>query len=67
MSQKSWKRQVNIPIIFIIILCLLTGFLYVIRIMVANTPMDYDKIKIYGTKAKVDSMEKVGQIEEAEK
>lgn len=29
--------------------------------------MDYDKIKIYGTKAKVDSMEKVGEIEEAEK
>jgi len=28
--------------------------------MVANTPMDYDKVKIYGTKAKVDSMEKVG-------
>jgi len=27
--------------------------------MIANTPMDYDKIKIYGTKAKVDSMEKV--------
>jgi len=28
--------------------------------MVANTAMDYDKIKIYGTKAKVDSMDKVG-------
>ena len=35
--------------------------------MVANTPMDYDKIKIYGTKVKVDSMEKVAEIEEAEK
>lgn len=29
--------------------------------------MDYDKIKIYGTKVKVDSMEKVAEIEEAEK
>jgi T-complex protein 1 subunit beta len=35
--------------------------------MVANTPMDHDKIKIYGTKTKVDSMDKVGEIEEAEK
>jgi len=25
--------------------------------------MDYDKIKIYGTKVKVDSMEKVAEIE----
>lgn len=37
------------------------------RIMVANTPMDYDKIKIYGTKVKVDSMEAVAEIEKAEK
>jgi T-complex protein 1 subunit beta len=29
--------------------------------------MDYDKIKIYGTKVKVDSMEKVAEIEAAEK
>merc|ERR1712048_1064946 len=28
------------------------------KVMVANTPMDYDKIKIYGTKVKVDSVEK---------
>ena len=35
--------------------------------MVANSPLDYDKIKIYGTKVKVDSMEKVAEIEEAEK
>jgi len=35
--------------------------------MVANTPMDYDKIKIYGTKVKVESMEKVAEIEVAEK
>lgn len=29
--------------------------------------MDYDKIKIYGTKVKVDSMDKVAEIEQAEK
>lgn len=29
--------------------------------------MDYDKIKIYGTKVKVNSMEKVAEIEAAEK
>lgn len=37
------------------------------RIMCANTPMDYDKIKIYGTKVKVDSMDKVAEIEQAER
>ena len=37
------------------------------KIMVANTPMDYDKIKIYGSRVKVDSIEKVGEIEQAEK
>ncbi len=37
------------------------------RIMVANTPMDYDKIKIFGSKVKVDSMAKVAEIEEAER
>lgn len=37
------------------------------RIMVANTPMDHDKIKIMGSKVKVDSMQKIGEIEEAEK
>lgn len=37
------------------------------KIMVANTPMDYDKIKIYGTKVKVDSMDAVAEIEKAEK
>lgn len=35
--------------------------------MVANTPMDYDKIKIYGTKVKVESMDKIAEIEAAEK
>ena len=29
--------------------------------------MDYDKIKIYGTRVKVDSMEKVAEIEAAER
>lgn len=37
------------------------------EILVANTAMDYDKIKIYGTKVKVNSMEKVAEIEAAEK
>jgi len=37
------------------------------RILVANTPMDYDKIKIYGTKVKVDSMDAIAEIEKAEK
>lgn len=37
------------------------------RIMVANTPMDHDKIKIFGSKVRVDSMMKVAEIEEAEK
>jgi T-complex protein 1 subunit beta len=37
------------------------------KILVANTPMDTDKIKIYGAKVKVDSMEKTAAIEEAEK
>lgn len=37
------------------------------RIMVANTPMDHDKVKIFGSKVRVDSMFKVAEIEEAEK
>ena len=37
------------------------------RILVANTPMDYDKIKIYGSRVKVDSIGKVAEIEQAEK
>lgn len=37
------------------------------KIMTANTSMDYDKIKIYGTKVKVDSMDKVADIEAAER
>ena len=37
------------------------------RVMVANTPMDNDKVKILGSKVKVDSVMKVAEIEEAEK
>lgn len=37
------------------------------RVLLANTPMDYDKIKIYGTKVKVDSVDKVAEIEASEK
>ena len=37
------------------------------KILIANTPMDTDKIKIYGSRVKVDSMLKVAEIEEAEK
>lgn len=37
------------------------------RILIANTPMDHDKIKIFGSKVRVDSMFKVAEIEEAEK
>jgi T-complex protein 1 subunit beta len=29
------------------------------RILATNTPMDYDKIKIYGTRVRVESLEKV--------
>ena len=37
------------------------------KIMIANTPMDTDKIKIYGTRVNVDSMDEVAKIEAAEK
>jgi T-complex protein 1 subunit beta len=37
------------------------------KILVANTAMDTDKIKIYGAKVKVDSMMKVAEIEKAER
>ena len=35
--------------------------------MASNTPMDYDKVKIYGTRVRVESLEKVQEISEAEK
>ena len=37
------------------------------KVLIANTPMDSDKIKIFGSKVRVDSMMKVAEIEEAEK
>jgi len=37
------------------------------KILVANTAMDTDKIKIYGARVKTDSMDTVAQIELAEK
>jgi len=37
------------------------------KIMVANTPMDYDKIKIYAIKAKVESIDQMAEIEASEK
>lgn len=37
------------------------------RILVANTAMDTDKVKIYGARVRVDSMAKVAEIENAEK
>ena len=40
---------------------------YPSQVMVANTAMDTDKIKIYGARVKVDSLSKVAAIEQAEK
>ena len=37
------------------------------KIMVANSPMDYDKIKIYAIKAKVESIDTMAELEAAEK
>ncbi|KAG0726189.1 T-complex protein 1 subunit beta [Chionoecetes opilio] len=37
------------------------------RILVANTPMDTDKIKVFGSKISVDSTAKVAELEFAEK
>jgi len=37
------------------------------KILVANTSMDYDKVKIYGTRVRVESLEKVQEISEAER
>lgn len=37
------------------------------RVLASNTPMDYDKIKIYGTRVRVESLEKVQEVSEAEK
>jgi T-complex protein 1 subunit beta len=37
------------------------------KILIANTPMDTDKIKIFGSHIKVDSMSKIADLEMAEK
>lgn len=37
------------------------------RILIANTPMDTDKIKVFGSHIRVDSMAKVAELELAEK
>lgn len=37
------------------------------KVIIANTPMDTDKIKIFGSRVKVDSTAKVAEIEAAEK
>lgn len=37
------------------------------KILIANTPMDADKIKIFGARVRTDSMERVGELEAAEK
>lgn len=37
------------------------------KILVANTAMDTDKIKLYGSRVRVDSLTRVAEIEEAEK
>eukprot|EP01004_Peranema_trichophorum_P002498 NODE_1551_length_1908_cov_57.426331_g1313_i0.p1 GENE.NODE_1551_length_1908_cov_57.426331_g1313_i0~~NODE_1551_length_1908_cov_57.426331_g1313_i0.p1 ORF type:complete len:528 (-),score=114.90 NODE_1551_length_1908_cov_57.426331_g1313_i0:267-1850(-) len=37
------------------------------KILVANTPMDTDKIKIYGARVRVDSIAKLADLEKAEK
>merc|ERR1719198_2823008 len=37
------------------------------KILLANTAMDTDKIKIYGSRVRVDSLGKVAEIEEAER
>ena len=37
------------------------------KILIANTPMDTDKIKVFGSRVKVDSVAKVAELEVAEK
>ncbi|CAH8872235.1 unnamed protein product [Trichobilharzia szidati] len=37
------------------------------RILIANTPMDADKIKVFGSKIQVDAVSKVAELELAEK
>lgn len=37
------------------------------KVLIANTSMDTDKVKIYGSRVKVESLSKVAEIEQAEK
>ena len=37
------------------------------KILIANTPMDTDKIKVFGSRVKVETVAKVAEIEVAEK
>lgn len=37
------------------------------RILIANTPMDTDKIKVFGSRVKVDSTAVIADLELAEK
>ena len=37
------------------------------KILIANTPMDTDKIKVFGSRVRVDSMAKIAELETAEK
>jgi T-complex protein 1 subunit beta len=37
------------------------------RILIANTPMDTDKIKIFGSRIRVTSPKEMAELEEAEK
>lgn len=37
------------------------------KVLIANTPMDTDKVKIYGVKVNVDSFEAVSALEQSEK
>jgi len=37
------------------------------KILIANTPMDTDKIKVFGSRVKVDSVAKIAELEIAEK
>lgn len=38
-----------------------------VKILIANTPMDTDKIKVFGAKVRVDATAKVAEIEAAER
>jgi len=37
------------------------------RILIANTPMDTDKIKVFGSRVRVDAVSKIAELEMAEK